>query len=248
MSGLSLGMKVERLVRFLNGVSSRRVMKALGPFGFGPARLEEGWDHVRKQSAARLMLDDTVTESTEVAAVDAWENKWYPIIEAALFRHAPNVHKKVFLNMARTDGLEALIAVRELVRRLDEVAAAPDAESVAATAVLAERGVTAAVREEAKSLLAAAEAPKNDASDDDIDAARAAIDAAEQALWAYYLEWSTIARTAIKDRKLLRSLGFLARKSASGEEEIVDDAAPSGVPASPNGPAGGALPVTEPGV
>ncbi|MBL9020587.1 MAG: hypothetical protein JNL21_00245 [Myxococcales bacterium] len=45
-------------------------MRGLRPFGFGPAGLEEGWDHVRKQSAARLMLDDTVTESTEVAAVD----------------------------------------------------------------------------------------------------------------------------------------------------------------------------------
>jgi hypothetical protein len=37
-------------------------------------------------------------------------------------------------------------------------------------------------------------------------------------LWAWYLEWSGIARTVIKDRRVLKSLGFLRTKSGSTEE------------------------------
>ena len=39
-------------------------------------------------------------------------------------------------------------------------------------------------------------------------------------MWGWYLEWSTIARTEIKDGRLLRYLGFGRRRgSATGEEE-----------------------------
>ena len=41
---------------------------------------------------------------------------------------------------------------------------------------------------------------------------RKARKAAEEAMWAWYLEWSTIARHAISDRNLLRALGFLCRR------------------------------------
>lgn len=49
---------------------------------------------------------------------------------------------------------------------------------------------------------------------------------AEERLWNWYLEWSAIARVAIRDRRILRSLGFLRTvKKANGEEEevIVND-------------------------
>lgn len=35
-------------------------------------------------------------------------------------------------------------------------------------------------------------------------------------MWAWYLEWSTIARAAIKDRGLLSRLGFLSSSPARG--------------------------------
>ena len=54
----------------------------------------------------------------------------------------------------------------------------------------------------------------------DISDARVVREAAEQELWTWYLEWSAIARVAISDRRLLRSLGFLRYKSqASGAED-----------------------------
>lgn len=45
---------------------------------------------------------------------------------------------------------------------------------------------------------------------------------AEEKLWAWYLEWSTIARTAITDRRLLKMLGFLRSSGAKAEEEELE--------------------------
>ncbi len=41
---------------------------------------------------------------------------------------------------------------------------------------------------------------------------------AETAMWSWYLEWSTIARTVINNRRHLRELGFL-QPSRSREDE-----------------------------
>ena len=38
-------------------------------------------------------------------------------------------------------------------------------------------------------------------------------------MWAWYLEWSKIARVAIKNRALLRQLGFLSARRGEEEEE-----------------------------
>jgi hypothetical protein len=47
---------------------------------------------------------------------------------------------------------------------------------------------------------------------------------AETDLWAWYLEWSEIARTAIKQKQLLRALGF--RRDTGGEESDEPEAPP----------------------
>ena len=51
------------------------------------------------------------------------------------------------------------------------------------------------------------------------------VEDAEKRLWSWYLEWSVIARAAIRDRRLLRSLGFLrvVRKAGGEVEEVVSD-------------------------
>ena len=41
-------------------------------------------------------------------------------------------------------------------------------------------------------------------------------------MWAWYLEWSTIARRAITDRRLLRQLGFLHHSKS--EPAVADEA------------------------
>jgi hypothetical protein len=54
----------------------------------------------------------------------------------------------------------------------------------------------------------------------------AAQEAAEKAMWSWYLEWGEIARVAVTDRKLRRELGFLNHKRPVTDEEQVPDPAP----------------------
>jgi hypothetical protein len=101
--------------------------------------------------------------------------------------------------------------------------------------LLETRALTKATVGEAKELLArlgAIVAPTPD--DKKAKAQEAKFADAEAALWAWYLEWSEIARIAIKDRKLLRQLGFLRsgggsatstadEEDAAGQGEGSDD-------------------------
>jgi hypothetical protein len=50
--------------------------------------------------------------------------------------------------------------------------------------------------------------------------------AAEAALWARYLEWSQLARVGIKNRTLLRQLGFLSTKGADSGDGGDDEPLP----------------------
>jgi hypothetical protein len=43
-------------------------------------------------------------------------------------------------------------------------------------------------------------------------------------MWAWYLEWSTIARTVIQNRRNLRRMGFLNNRSPVDELDEPDDA------------------------
>src|SRR5690606_29334233 len=50
----------------------------------------------------------------------------------------------------------------------------------------------------------------------------------EERMWNWYKEWSTIARIAVTDRRLLRSLGYLKR-SRRGSDLDEDSAEPTEV-------------------
>ena len=91
--------------------------------------------------------------------------------------------------------------------------------------LLARRGLTPKVIDEAKALLeqvttleeVPAELP-------DLEEERTRLTEAEDAMWAWYLEWAEIARAAIKDRALLRRLGFLASSAPRRSSGTTDDA------------------------
>lgn len=72
--------------------------------------------------------------------------------------------------------------------------------------LLETRGLNEEVTARARDLLARIGAPPDTSHDSVADGeARAK---AEQHLWSGYLEWSGIARVAIRDRRVLASLGF----------------------------------------
>lgn len=104
----------------------------------------------------------------------------------------------------------------------------------AARALLAERGLTQDIVDEATQLIAqvgqatpalpaAAERPSDDT-----------IQAAEDAMWAWYREWGTIARTVVTSRRELRRMGFLGSRTSGDTDEANDT--PVDTPVDANAP------------
>ncbi|CAN90431.1 hypothetical protein predicted by Glimmer/Critica [Sorangium cellulosum So ce56] len=237
MAKLTIGQKAERVLLLLLGLRKNKVAAALVAHGFSDDDLAEGWRLLQRVTRTRLGFVATAAAADTglINEIDAWENKWFPIASATLKRHTPQAYAFVFRNLAQTEGAAVLVSVGTFVERWEKLARSkekggPDAQGDEARKILTKRGLTKAVVDEAKELLAragklesTAEVPPAAATDEDFDTA-------EQELWDWYLEWSTIVQTAIKDRRLLRELGFrrastsrAAPASEDADEESDDD-------------------------
>lgn len=232
MARLTIGQKAERVVKFLVALRSARIAAALAEHGFTQADLDEGWDLLRKITRTRLDSppeDAPPVDPDALRALDAWENKWFAIAAATLKRRAPKAHDWVFRNLSQTEGVAVLVSVGTFVERwhlLDkaEKEGGLGAAGKEAKKILEQRGLGKDTIAEANALLkklGKVEGPLPDL--DTIAAEGASFDEAEAALWAWYLEWSKIARTTITQRSLLRQLGFLRTTAGGKEEDVPED-------------------------
>jgi len=134
--------------------------------------------------------------------LDAWENRWLPIIEATLQRRFPEVAKKVLLNIRRARDFELLLTLPLLLDRPDQLERSKVETERRARAELAKRGLTKAEVAQARRFISQLQhAPTEGAG-------AIGRGPALDALWAWYLEWSKTARATIAERRLLRVLGF----------------------------------------
>ncbi len=228
MADLNIGAKPRRALTFTLGLSDPHIWLKLTPYGLDQAEIAKGTERLNALTTARLAIKPAY-DANVLATLDAWENHWFPIVEVVLRTNYPDVHAVVFLNLTQTSGVDVIVGVRTLLDRLDLVAKPVEdgghAQGPAAIALLEKRGFKSPVRLEARGLLAQVGTVPADLADvAPVDAE--AIAKAEQDLWNWYLEWSGIARTVIRDRTLLRKLGFLRRvRRPDGREEdvLVDD-------------------------
>ena len=168
------------------------------------------------------MSDPTVVAA--LAALEAWEDQWFPVARAALRRHHPTIAAEVFLNLAQTEGPSVVLSVSTFLDRLVALADARGGygkKGVAARRLLESRGLTKKVLGDARDLLEKLQPMAPAGEIPDVATVGEQTKAAEDALWSWYLEWSAIARVAVKSRPLLRELGFL-RTTRSGLEEVVE--------------------------
>lgn len=236
---LTMSQKAERVLTLLLALRNARIAGALKQHGFTNADLEEGWTLLR--AVTRTQLDEPVEsvpmDSDALRALDAWENQWFVIASATLGRRAPQVHERLFRNLSQTDGVEVIVSVGTFLERLDNLdKPTKDGglgnEGKDAKKLLAARGLSDKVIGEAKALvhqLSHVEGPLPDL--EKVAAEEASFEKAEENLWAWYLEWSTIARSAIKQRSLLIKLGFLrgnGRSDGAAEEESESNASAEG--------------------
>lgn len=131
--------------------------------------------------------------------------EWFSVAQAALKHAHPEIGVWMFAGLPASRGLDVAMAVQTFVARIEalELGASPFGdEGVAARALLAARGLTAARIAEVKATCAGLATLVVEAQTGQ------SRDATEKAMWGWYLEWSTIARMAIEERHILRALGF----------------------------------------
>ena len=228
---MTIGQKAARVLQFLLGLRNLHVALALRAYGFDEAELTRGWDLLRGLTQGRLDVVPVEGDPMIVQNLDAWENKWYPITDAVLASNFPAVHEVVFRNLAQTSGPAVIVTVGILLDRLELVSKSKDQggmgrEGKDARDLLTKRGLTAQVVDEARTILA--QANTLETSEEETAEETTAVDqAAEDRLWSWYLEWSRIARTVIKDRRQLRVLGFLRRNEAGEDVETPETDTPT---------------------
>jgi hypothetical protein len=229
MSKLTIGQKAQRVLVFVMGLRHAGVVAALSAHGFTEETLKRGLQLLSDVARMRLRASGSGEKPSVVEALDAFENRWFAIARYALQHKYPQLAEQLFMNITATEGAEVAISVGTFVARIREMEGGGfGTDSVAARALLVERGLTEERLAEAEALLAELGTL--------VAVAAGAVtpeeqQAAEQAMWAWYLEWSGIARVSIHDKRLLRALGF--RRSSRGEDAVEPEDAATTLPGVP---------------
>ncbi len=202
--------KAERILAFLLGMRNLKAIEPMMLHGFDQADIDEGWRLLRGMASYPFeqAKQPEAVSVDYVAMVDAWENHWFQIIEACLARRFPAVRERVFANLRQVSGPKVLLSVRTLIDRVEALRRGTAVEREA-FALLALRGISDAMLVEVRAMLDAAERPRPERT---VTAPRFDQKAAEDAAWAWYLEWSSIAQKAVGDRRVLRELGYLGHR------------------------------------
>jgi hypothetical protein len=240
MAKLTIGQKAYRVLKFLMGLKQPVAIEVLKARGFTQNDLEDGWRWLRVLARSRLEGASPIIAEDHLGEIHTFENEWYPVARLTLDRHHPAGAEYLFAKLPQTGGTDVVVSVQLFLERLTALASGQSPlgeEGVKARALLAQRGLTPQVAAEAQALLDQIGALNEGAPPPSVDETAEA----EQALWAWYLEWGGIARHSITDRRLLRSLGFL--KPTRGGKNAEDEFGDLGVG---DAPAAGALPGVAP--
>jgi hypothetical protein len=209
MARRTAGRKAYRVLDFLSGLEDEEIREALGGHGFSDADLERGWELLRGVGQARQPAPPPSLSDREVTgAIDAWENRWFVVADAALATHHPKVHAWLFRGLTRQSGFQVVFSVGVLIerlRKLDQRVAGLGKEAAEARALLHKRGLSDAVLADAERMIAEVQQgpplPKRQTPARDVDAA-------EASMWNWYLEWSRIAQAVLSEPRLLNHVGL----------------------------------------
>lgn len=209
MAKLSTADKAHRVLTFLQGLSNPKAILALKSAGFSEADLDEGWNLLRELRPVDFEPLPEREAPRTLEELDAWENHWFPVAKATLAHRFPSIHDELFRNIHQTMGLDVLNSVGVFLERLAGLEHRKDTEAKAARALLTKRGLNRRFVDQALALLAQIQRIP-EALPEPRDT-KEALKAREAALWAWYLEWSAIARVKLNDKNALRALGFLRK-------------------------------------
>jgi hypothetical protein len=206
MARLTDRQQLGRLLDFLLGLSHPEVRALLAQRGFADTDAAEGF-RLLQAAAEAFYAESAQAQAPDdpLALLDTWENRWLPIVRAALDRSFPEVSKTVLLNIKQTKGPLLAVSLQVLADRLGNLENSSIESERRAHALLVRRGLTSSVKSELSSLLDAVRHAPTETQAGPSPAHRAQ---ARDIAWAWYLDWSQTARAVVRERRLLRCLGF----------------------------------------
>jgi hypothetical protein len=229
------------------GARHPKVAQAMKSFGFSDEVLHEGWSRLEASAELTLVEEPSLGPNPKIIEqLDRFENVWFTVVRATLKSNYPEIHDALFAKLSQVSGRDSALTVGTFLRRLREMEAGGGVyteNGLKARELLAARGLTESVVVEAEAWIASIKTTVK--MDDSEIASKAEQEKAVEHLWAWYLEWSAIARIAVKDRRLLRSMGFLSGSGkASLDEELFEEASTSSAVAAVETEAPGEVEVT----
>jgi hypothetical protein len=240
VSDSTLDQTPDRVLKLLRGLTRTGIAQRMAAVGYSNADHVEGWTLLQQSSGYRPDVPIVTLQGgpadPEVAAaikfVDDFDESGFDLADAALQRRFPDQWSYVMKGLVAKSGIAALVDVETFLDRIDALesgkgrdASTRDADQ-RAVKLLATRTIDRAKRAALREALRVAksfkvqETPEPNSIDD------AARERATLALRAWYEEWSKTARSVIKRRDFLISLGLANRHSRT--EEPTGEGEPEG--------------------
>jgi hypothetical protein len=226
----------QRALAFLRAVGTARPIRAalLGR-GYSAEDHLEGWKYLHacagfSEESSEMDVEEPVVRDA-IAELDAWDESGFRIVRATLERRFPDQAEFVLKGLKPATGAAAVLSVERLLERLDALENAEGRkdsrkEDHAALDVLGKRGIDEAKRKRLGELVTTAKSVApivqvDPAIVEEEDAARLA---ALGNLYAWYREWTEVARATIKRRDHLIRLGLASRRASGEGKENEGDA------------------------
>lgn len=241
VSDSTLEQTPDRALRFLRGVSRTGIAQRMAAVGYSNADHVEGWTLLQQSSGYRpdvsmVTLQGGPADPAVAAAikyVDDFDESGFDLADAALRRRFPEQWTFVMEGLVAKTGIAALVDVETFLDRIDALesgkgrdASTRDADQ-RAVKLLATRTIDKAKRAALREALRVAKSFKVQETPAPNTIDEAARERATLALRAWYEEWSKTARSVIKRRDFLISLGLANRHSrpeaSTGEGETESD-------------------------
>ena len=160
MSSLSLDEKIGKVIKLLMGSTDPRIASLLSERGFSDDDRVEGWalfDRVvGRVFPVPVGVGQGMLKSESlpiVQRIDAWENLWFEVADAALSRRFPTIRDMLLRDLSRTSNIEVVLNVSAFISGYHQLADRTDEESTQAVSLLAKRGLTPERVNEAESLI-----------------------------------------------------------------------------------------------
>lgn len=213
--------KFFKQLRFLISFNNPKIAALMAARGFDQESLDEGWSLLREAAGWMFEIPNTengillADNSEMLTKLDAWENTWFDVADAALARKFPVIHKKLFANLSKASGFGVDKKIRTFLDRIDDLSKDNDEGAKESLALLEKRGLNTKERDYARQLLLeVSEKPMSQEIMVDPDVIEAK-KRAEEKLWAWYVDWRKTARTVVSNEKLRAIMGI--------EESILED-------------------------